>query len=120
MKGEQPVYGVPDEENPEWTAEDFRTAKSFAEVFPDLAEKIKRGRGPQKAPTKKMVTLRLDVDVVERFRASGKGWQSRVNALLAAHAPRRRRAGKTAASPARARLKKSAARPIASGRKEKQ
>ncbi len=96
MKGEQPVYGVPDEENPEWTAEDFRTAKPFAEVFPDLAEKIKRGRGPQKAPTKQMVTLRLDVDVLEKFRATGKGWQSRVNALLAAHAPRPRRARKKA------------------------
>ena len=29
MKGSQP-YGVPDEENPEWTADEIRTAKPFA------------------------------------------------------------------------------------------
>jgi len=28
------------------------------------------------------VTLRLDPDVIERFRATGKGWQSRINAEL--------------------------------------
>jgi uncharacterized protein (DUF4415 family) len=28
------------------------------------------------------VTLRLDPDVVEKFRATGKGWQSRINAEL--------------------------------------
>jgi len=93
MKGTQ-VYGVPDDENPEWTEADYRAARPFAEVFPDLAAQIKRGRGPQKAPTKQMVSLRLDVDVLERFRATGKGWQTRVAELLAAHAPRRRRATK--------------------------
>lgn len=31
----QQPYGVPDEENPEWTAEEIRTAKPFGEVFPD-------------------------------------------------------------------------------------
>lgn len=90
MRGKQ-VYGVPDAENPEWTTEEIRTAKPFAEVFPDLAaqEIQRRGRGPQKAPTKQLVSLRLDVDVLEKFRATGKGWQARMNATLAAHAPRR-------------------------------
>jgi uncharacterized protein (DUF4415 family) len=92
MRGKQP-YGVPDEENPEWTTEEIRTAKPFAEVFPDLAaqELQRRGRGPQKAPTKRMVSLRLDVDVLDQWRATGKGWQGRMNDTLAAHAPRRRR-----------------------------
>lgn len=31
---------------------------------------------------KKQVTLRLDADLIERFRATGKGWQSRINAAL--------------------------------------
>ena len=31
-----PAPGVPDDENPEWTAEDFAAAKPFAAVFPDL------------------------------------------------------------------------------------
>jgi uncharacterized protein (DUF4415 family) len=90
MRGKQ-VYGVPDDENPEWTAEDFAAAKPFAEVFPDLAAKeiARRGRGPQKAPTKQLISLRLDVDVVQKFRATGKGWQARMNATLAAHLPRR-------------------------------
>ena len=39
------------------------------------------GRPASENP-KKQVTLRLDPDVVERFRATGKGWQSRINAEL--------------------------------------
>ena len=31
---------------------------------------------------KKQVTLRLDADLIERFRATGKGWQSRINEAL--------------------------------------
>jgi uncharacterized protein (DUF4415 family) len=31
---------------------------------------------------KKQITLRLDPEVVEKFRATGKGWQSRINAEL--------------------------------------
>lgn len=69
-------------DSPEATAEQLAQAKPFAEVFPELAEKTRRTRGPQKAPTKVSVTLRLDSDVVERFRASGKGWQSRINEIL--------------------------------------
>ena len=43
----------------------------------------KRGqRGAQKAPTKVPVTIRLSPDVVQRFRATGDGWQTRVNAVL--------------------------------------
>lgn len=32
--------------------------------------------------TKAQVTLRLDVDVVDKFRASGDGWQTRINEVL--------------------------------------
>jgi hypothetical protein len=39
-------------DNPEWTAEGFAKAKPFAEVFPELAASIRKGRGPNKAPTK--------------------------------------------------------------------
>jgi len=74
---------TPDEENPEWTAADFARAKSL-DHFPELAALVRgRGeRGPQKAPTKQQVTLRLDRDVVERFRSTGSGWQSRINEVL--------------------------------------
>ncbi len=71
-------------DNPEWTAEDFRNAKPFKEVFPDLYESWKRSRGPQKAPTKQLVSLRLDQDVIAHFKAQGARWQTRINAALRA------------------------------------
>jgi uncharacterized protein (DUF4415 family) len=40
------------------------------------------GRPPERDEPKKQVTLRLDADLLERFRASGAGWQSRINATL--------------------------------------
>jgi uncharacterized protein (DUF4415 family) len=42
---------------------------------------LKRGR-PKSTSAKQQVTLRLDQDVLERFRAGGAGWQSRINAAL--------------------------------------
>jgi uncharacterized protein (DUF4415 family) len=74
-----------DADNPEWTEADFANAHRASDVVPNLvADYRRRMRGPQKAPTKKMVALRLDRDVVERLRASGTGWQSRANAALRA------------------------------------
>ncbi len=70
-----------DRDNPEWTARDFRRAKPFAKAFPTLAES-QRGRGPQKEPTKVAVSLRLTRDVVERFKAGGPGWQTRMDKAL--------------------------------------
>jgi len=44
---------------------------------------VRRGkRGPQKAPTKKLVSLRLSVEVVEYFKSSGRGWQTRIDSTL--------------------------------------
>jgi uncharacterized protein (DUF4415 family) len=40
-----------------------------------------RGR-PKSAAPKKPVSLRLDPDVLAHFRRSGRGWQSRINAVL--------------------------------------
>lgn len=40
-----------------------------------------RGR-PKSAAPKQAVSLRLDADVVAHFRATGPGWQSRINAAL--------------------------------------
>lgn len=72
-----------DNENPEWTQEDFDRAVRTGGVPLDEAVKIfRRTRGPQKAPTKVQVTLRLDRDIVETFRATGPGWQSRLNDAL--------------------------------------
>jgi uncharacterized protein (DUF4415 family) len=35
-----------------------------------------------KADAKQQITLRLDRDVIERFRATGPGWQARINEAL--------------------------------------
>lgn len=70
-------------DNPEWTAEDFARARPAREVHPELVEDyLRRTRGKQKAPTKVLVSLRLEREVVERLRASGPGWQSRANDML--------------------------------------
>jgi uncharacterized protein (DUF4415 family) len=44
---------------------------------------IRRGRGrPKVATPKQQITLRLDADIIERFRATGPGWQARINEAL--------------------------------------
>lgn len=43
---------------------------------------VVRGRPPSRERTKRQVTLRLDPDVIERFRADGPGWQGRINEAL--------------------------------------
>jgi len=40
---------------------------------------LRRARGPQKAPLKVPTTIRFDADVLAELKASGKGWQTRVN-----------------------------------------
>jgi uncharacterized protein (DUF4415 family) len=71
-----------DNENPEWTAEDFARARPAVEVVPEIVAAYLRRRGRQKTPTKNLISLRLDPDVIEHFRARGKGWQARINATL--------------------------------------
>ena len=72
-------------DSPELTDEELATAKPFAEVFPDLAESIKRSRGRPKAEKPlQHVSIRLDPDVLAKFKATGKGWQSRINEVLKA------------------------------------
>ena len=51
-------------------------------IRPATGTLTKAGRPPLRGKTKRQVTLRLDPDVVERFRAGGPGWQSRINDAL--------------------------------------
>lgn len=72
-----------DPDNPEWSDEELAEARPFAEAFPALAENMRRSMGRPKAVNPKVaVSLRLDRDVVERFRATGPGWQTRMNDAL--------------------------------------
>jgi len=51
--------------------------------MPEIVEiKTRRGRPPYEQPVKQMVSLRMDIDVLEGLRATGKGWQTRINAIM--------------------------------------
>ena len=82
----------PNKENPEWTAKDVRRARPLMEALPpETAAAVGRyrgQRGPQKRPTKELISLRVDRDVVTAFRSTGAGWQRRVNAVLRGHVVR--------------------------------
>jgi uncharacterized protein (DUF4415 family) len=65
-----------DADNPPWT-EDMLGAPV-----------LKRGRGPQRKPTKVSTTIRIDADVLAFFRASGRGYQTQINDTLRAAAKR--------------------------------
>lgn len=72
-----------DSENPEWTAAEAATAVPFSALPKTLQGKLaRRARGAQIAPTKERVTIRLTPKVVEAFRATGAGWQTRMDAAL--------------------------------------
>ncbi|MDF3810387.1 MULTISPECIES: BrnA antitoxin family protein [Rhodopseudomonas] len=51
-------------------------------VFRDGDKVIRRGRPPLGDRPKSSVTLRLDADVLDSYRALGPGWQSQINADL--------------------------------------
>lgn len=86
MSGKPPPLDFDD--NPEWTAGDFTHARPADEVMPAtvVAALVKRRPGRPAGVTqpnaKRQVTLRLDPDVLDAFKADGPGWQSRINAAL--------------------------------------
>ena len=74
------IAADPDAE--ELDAEWFARARPAAVADPELVDRVRRGRGKQKAPTKEQVTIRLDADLTAHFRAGGPGWQTRLNEVL--------------------------------------
>ena len=81
MASRKPLIDT-DGEVRELTAGDMARFKPAAEVLPSSLRKKLGVRGPQKAPTKERITIRLSREVVEQFRESGEGWQTRVDAAL--------------------------------------
>jgi uncharacterized protein (DUF4415 family) len=67
---------VDPDDAPEWTAEQFARADLY-----HGDKLIRRGRPPSDNP-KQALKLRIDADVVEHFRATGPGWQTRINDTL--------------------------------------
>ena len=80
----------PDKDIPEMTAREFSRAKSLRAAMPEVVKAMKRGRGrPPAMNPKQRVSLRLDPRVVASWKATGPGWQSRINEALAAALPKR-------------------------------
>jgi uncharacterized protein (DUF4415 family) len=83
-----------DDENPEWTKEDFKHARPGVEALPELlgaelAARLLMPRGrPPGEHEKVSTTVRLDKDIIEAFKAEGRGWQTRINQTLREHMPR--------------------------------
>ncbi|HGO5855418.1 TPA: BrnA antitoxin family protein [Mannheimia haemolytica] len=78
---------INDIENPEWTKEDINNALVFSQMPKELQALVvqsqakKRGR-PVSQNKKVSVTIRYSSNVIEAFKATGKGWQSRMNKVL--------------------------------------
>ncbi len=66
----------------EITSTDLKGFRPAREALPASLRRKVGIRGPQKAPTKERITIRLSPEVVQRFRATGDGWQTRVDAAL--------------------------------------
>ncbi|MEQ1549120.1 MAG: BrnA antitoxin family protein [Chakrabartia sp.] len=85
MSKQKPV--VFDNENPEWTKADFASARAVAD-FPALAAAFPKARGRPTGSTKparkEQIALRVDADVLARYKAEGRGWQTRMNEVLRA------------------------------------
>ncbi|QIM66790.1 hypothetical protein A4G16_05105 [Mannheimia granulomatis] len=76
-----------DNENPEWTQADIDNALAFQQMPEQLQSLVlqsqakKRGR-PLSQSKKVSVTIRYSSNVIDAFKATGKGWQSRMNKVL--------------------------------------
>jgi uncharacterized protein (DUF4415 family) len=71
------------------TAKELRTARPARAAFPELVAAYEKGalrhrgqRGPQKTPKKVPVSIRLSPDVLTHFKATGNGWQTRLDDAL--------------------------------------
>ena len=67
-------------ESPPLSAKMLSKMQPVKKAHPNI---LLRVRGPQKRPTKKQLTIRLNQEVVEYFKLQGKGWQTKINEVLA-------------------------------------
>lgn len=75
-----------DDDNPEWTEDDFKRARPASEIHGlEGAEWLVRKPGRPIKPVaerKQQVTLRLRPDLLSELRSLGPGWQKRVEDVL--------------------------------------
>ena len=79
---------TPATDNPAWTAKDLAKARPASDALkqlfsPERVQSLLTPRGRPKADvTKVRVGIRLSQEVVDHFKASGDGWQTRIDAAL--------------------------------------
>ncbi len=87
-KRTKPNPYMTDQENPAWIKADFARARAARKVVPPIVKayetKNLHVRGRPKSSRKISVSLPLDQEIVAALRATGDGWQTRVNNLLKA------------------------------------
>ena len=77
-----------DDVNPEWTARDFSKTKPASSVLgqifsPAVATEMLKSRGrPRVAEPRARINMRIDPHLLNALRSTGKGWQTRVHAVL--------------------------------------
>ena len=73
-----------DPDNPIWTKRDFQRAMHFPNgaTLWEAADALRKARGPQIAPKKIAISIRLEPEIVAHFKAGGAGWQGRMEAVL--------------------------------------
>ena len=74
-----------DPDTHELTIADFARMKPVSEVTPHVLERAsprRSKRGKQRASVKERITIRIDADIAAHFRATGPGWQTRLNDAL--------------------------------------
>jgi uncharacterized protein (DUF4415 family) len=79
---------IDDPDNPELTDEDVERMVAVEDLPPNLLAIILEAfpktklRGPQRAPRKVPVSIRLSPEVLQHFKAGGPGWQRRIDEAL--------------------------------------
>ena len=63
----------------ELSKKDFKKMRPASEVHPEIVEAYRRSRGKQRAPTKIATSIRLSANVLDAYKKSGPGWQSRID-----------------------------------------
>ncbi len=78
-----------DNDNPEWTADDFKHARPAREALHEIFSKEVTGELLAPKPGRKLGSgikesqnIRFDRDILAAFKATGKGWQTRMNEAL--------------------------------------
>ncbi len=77
-----------DAENPTWNLETFKKSRPAKEVLPNIfsdqiSQELLKPRGrPRLETPKEGINIRLSYEVIQHFKSSGAGWQTRIDAAL--------------------------------------